>query len=290
MLTSVLNRLRRHYATRSRGQSLVEFALILPVFMVLFATTLDLGRLAVAQLSVANAAREGAFQASKTPGDFSPTACPTSGTANLVTCRVQLELRDSGISVAPSDISVACSNGTCAKGMGNRVTVAVTGHFQLLTPLLTPFFGGDQDVAFTRSSTVQIETLPVPPTAPPVTTTTTTTSSTTSTSTTTSTTTTSTTTSTTSTSVNCSLPSAGFTYEVSPKSHQPPVTVEVKDTTTSPACAITSWLWTWGDNTTTLGQDPGAHTYLAKGSYEITLTVSNAAGTKTSGAVVVEVK
>ena len=96
MLTSVLNRLRRHYANRSRGQSLVEFALILPVFMVLFATTLDLGRLAVAQLSVANAAREGAFQASKTPGDFSPTACPTTGTANLVTCRVQLELRDSG--------------------------------------------------------------------------------------------------------------------------------------------------------------------------------------------------
>ena len=99
--------------------------------------------------------------------------------------------------------------------MGNRVTVAVTGHFQLLTPLLMPFFGGTQNLAFTRSSTMQIETLPVPP----VTTTTTTldelhdhvdarpqrrrrrsTS----------------TTTTTTTSVNCNLPSAGFTFTTSP--------------------------------------------------------------------------
>ena len=68
--TRLLDRTRRHLAERSRGQSLVEFALLLPVFMLFFATTLDLGRLAAAQLSVANAAKEGAFQASTTPTDF----------------------------------------------------------------------------------------------------------------------------------------------------------------------------------------------------------------------------
>ena len=43
--------LRRHVKTRIVGQSLVELALILPVFMLFFAAILDLGRIAAAQVS-----------------------------------------------------------------------------------------------------------------------------------------------------------------------------------------------------------------------------------------------
>ena len=68
------------------------------------------------------------------------------------------------MSIAPADISVTCSVSGCPTGLGNRVTVSVVGHFQLLTPILAPFFGGTQNVTFTRSSTSQIETLPVPST------------------------------------------------------------------------------------------------------------------------------
>lgn len=281
MLTSVLRRLRRHRATRSRGQSLVEFALILPVFMLFFATTLDLGRLALAQLSLSNAAREGAFQASKTPSSFDNTqACPSDGKSNLVVCRVQLEAKSSGVTIAPGDISLACSVSGCPTGLGNRVTVSVMGHFQLLTPILSPFFNGSTNITFTRTATNQIETLPAPvlasasaspspsasaspsaspsptPTMPPV----------------------------------CTLPSAGFTYTVSPVSLTAPVTVTVTDTTTSPNCSITSWFWTWGDGTTSLGQDPGSHTYLVKGVYGITLKVTNSAGSNTTGKVQVHVQ
>src|SRR6476620_10247822 len=201
---------RRHNAGRSRGQSMVEFALLLPVFLLFFATTLDLGRLAAAQLSVANAAKEGAFQATKTPDDLDTSnPCPTTGDSNLVLCRVQLELKGSGIRVNPSDISVSCSQTGCPKNMGSRVTVTLTGRFQLLTPILSPFFGGT-NVAFTRSSTAQMEALPAPATLPPITTTTssttTTTNSTTSTTSTTTTSTTTTTTTTTTT-VACTIPS-----------------------------------------------------------------------------------
>jgi TadE-like protein/PKD domain-containing protein len=290
--TRLLDRTRRHLAERSRGQSLVEFALLLPVFMLFFATTLDLGRLAAAQLSVANAAKEGAFQASTTPSDFNPSnPCPSTGDSNLVLCRVQLELKGSGISVNPSDISITCSQTGCPTGMGSRVTVSVTGRFQLLTPVLSPFFGGT-NVAFTRSSTVQRETLPAPATLPPITTTTTssTTTSTSTSTTTTSTGTATTTTSTTSTSSACTIPSAGFTYETLPKSGQSPVVMSVVDTTTSPACAITSWFWDWGDGSTSMLKDPTPHTYLVKGKYYVTLRVANAAGTNTTGAVEVWVK
>ena len=268
---------------RTRGQSLVEFALLLPVFMLLFATTLDLGRLALAQLSVSNAAREGAFQASKTPTSFDSTqACPADASSNLVVCRIQLEAKNSGVTITPADIAVSCSDGACATGLGNYVTVDVVGHFQLLTPILSPFFGGTTSITFVRSATNQIETLPDPattpaptaaptptpdpsgsptPTATPV-----------------------------PTAAICTLPSAGFTYTVSPTSMDAPVTMTVADTTTSPNCQIQSWFWSWGDNTTSIDQSPPGHTYSSKGIYFVTLTVTNAVGSNTTGKVQVHVK
>ena len=50
--------------TRSRGQGLVEFALVLPVFMVILIGMVDLGRAIWANNSVANSAREAARFAS----------------------------------------------------------------------------------------------------------------------------------------------------------------------------------------------------------------------------------
>jgi len=280
----LIRRFKRHLKTRTRGQSLVEFALVLPVFMLFFATTLDLGRLALAQLSVSNAAREGAFQASQTPSSFdNTTGCPSDGESNLVVCRVLLEAANSGVSIAPADISLTCSVSGCPTGMGNRVTVSVTGHFQLLTPILAGFFGGSQNVTFVRSATNQIETLPTPApaggaTATPTPTPTPTPSP-------------SATASPTPTPTPvCTIPSAGFTYSTSPSNGKAPLTISVVDTTTSPACAITSWFWTWGDGTTSTAQNPGSHTYVVAGTYDVTLKVTNSAGSNTTGAVQIKAK
>ena len=77
ILRRPIDRLQRHRRGRARGQSFVEFALILPLFMLLFAAVLDLGRIAAAEIALTNAAREGAFQAAKTPADFdSSQPCP----------------------------------------------------------------------------------------------------------------------------------------------------------------------------------------------------------------------
>ncbi len=129
--------LRHHLKTRTRGQSLVELALILPVFMLFFAAVLDLGRIAAAQIAVQNAAREGAFQAAKTPTDFdSTTGCPAGAATNVIYCRIKLE-SSGGVSIAPTDVDVRCQPASCNTGIGNTVTVSVTGHFRLLTPLVT---------------------------------------------------------------------------------------------------------------------------------------------------------
>ncbi len=51
----------RQHRRRSRGQSLVEFALILPILLLLVVSAADAGRLFFAYVTIENAAREGAF-------------------------------------------------------------------------------------------------------------------------------------------------------------------------------------------------------------------------------------
>ena len=287
--------LQRHIKTRTRGQSLVELALILPVFMLFFATILDLGRIAAAQVAVENAAREGAFQAAKTPTDFdSSTGCP-SGSApatNKIFCRIKLE-SSGGVTIDPTDVAVSCSPVDCSTGIGNTVTVRVNGHFRLLTPLMGAFFGGNQNVTFTAQSVHNRETLPTTVATATATPTATATATSTATSTATAT--------ATATAATCVVPSAGFSYVVTGSaSHQAPQTVTVTDTSTTISCGITSWVWDWGDGTTGSGKVPGSHTYVAKNSnplstgyptsFTVKLTVTNAAGSATTGGVQIQVK
>ncbi|HEV8516061.1 MAG TPA: TadE/TadG family type IV pilus assembly protein [Candidatus Limnocylindrales bacterium] len=67
--------MRRVHLGGQRGQSLAEFALVIPIFIVLVMGVLDLGRVVWANNSLANAAREGARFAIAHGGAAS-TACP----------------------------------------------------------------------------------------------------------------------------------------------------------------------------------------------------------------------
>ena len=81
-----------------------------------------------------------------------------------------------------------------------------------------------------------------------------------------------------------SAPAANFT--VSPTSGVAPLAVTFSDTSTNNP---TSWAWDFGDGATTMTQNP-AHTYAAPGTYTVSLTAANAAGSNTvtrSGAVTV---
>jgi Flp pilus assembly protein TadG len=155
LLHSLLARYRRR--PHSRGQSIVELALILPVLMLLVASTLDLGRMFYSQVTITNAAREGAYEAAYNPTSFQPNAS-CNANDNRVMCRVLSEAKGSFVQVAKADVSVACSP-VCSTGIGNTVKVTVVGHFALLSPILAPFLGGS-DVTLTSSATAQIVTEP----------------------------------------------------------------------------------------------------------------------------------
>ncbi|HUQ00207.1 MAG TPA: TadE/TadG family type IV pilus assembly protein, partial [Aeromicrobium sp.] len=116
------------------GQALVELAIILPVFLVLVMAAIDLGRVYFAQISVTNSAREGAYEAAYGGSYVANAAC---GATNSVMCAITNEAQSS-ISIAPADVAWSCSRaGGCGSGTyGDAVTIRVTGHFSLLTPLL----------------------------------------------------------------------------------------------------------------------------------------------------------
>ena len=98
-------------ASRSQGQAVVELALILPIFLILVASALDLGRLFYSQISVNDAAREAALEASQNPTSFIPnTACTSANKAdNKVMCRATNESRGSFVTVDPTDVTMQCS-------------------------------------------------------------------------------------------------------------------------------------------------------------------------------------
>jgi hypothetical protein len=153
-------RLRSRRRTRS-GQALVELAMILPIMLVLFSSALDLGRLYYSQITINNAAKEGALQAAKTPTSFDSTR-PCDKDTNKVICLVINETKDSLIAIAPSDVSLTCDpDCVSTPAIGDTVEVSVQAQFGLLSPVLAVFFGG-QTIGIASSATAQLYVDPDP--------------------------------------------------------------------------------------------------------------------------------
>lgn len=270
-----IKRLLRRRRERSLGQSLVEFAIVLPVFLVIVSAAVDLGRMAYGRITIANVAREASFQAAQTPTSYlAGQACNTS--TNLVICRGILESKGSVVTVDPADITMTCSP-SCTGAMGNTVTVKATGTFNLLTPVMATFFGGTT-VTFSSSATNQINALPPSATSAPTPTPSPTPSATPA----------PTPSPTPLPTISCSGVSAGFTYTSSPSTNTSPVTVTVTDTSTFNALCSTVWAWSWGDGTTTYGQSQSPHVFYNPGpatnkTFTLSLKVTSGAFTSTTG-------
>jgi Flp pilus assembly protein TadG len=143
---------------RSRGQSIVELALILPIFIVLLAAGADLARLFHSQVAIESAARAGVLEAATNPTSFvQGQACNV--LTNRVTCAVLTESSGSFMTIAPADITLTCNPTPCVEALGNEVRVTVVGHFSLMTPILSAFLGGSS-VTFSQSATAQLAVRP----------------------------------------------------------------------------------------------------------------------------------
>jgi Flp pilus assembly protein TadG len=175
-----LRRRSSPWSRRSRGQSIVELAIIAPVVLLLLAAALDLGRLFYSQITIANAAREGALAAAQDPTKYEPgqsCVAPAHGPAtNRIICAIQKETKSSALSVPASAISMACDGtvvataaqvtANCVASMDHTIEITVTGQFSLVTPLLSTFVGGQTIALSSTATSVPREIPPTPPPAP----------------------------------------------------------------------------------------------------------------------------
>jgi PKD repeat protein len=240
--------LTSHAETRSafRGQSMVEFALILPIFALLLVMAIDFGRVYFTYIQLTNSAREAANY-----GAGSPTDTAEMEERALAEKNAQDQGGEDQASFAlstecttPAGVVIDCADSEAGAGPGNHLTVTVTQEFNFLTPIVSQFLGN-----FTMRATATSTVLglvagtggsnPTCTTAP-----------------------------TASFSV---VVTSGRTVHADPSASTP----------ITPPCAISGYNWNWGDGTepevgTATGLD---HTYQFNGTYQVTLTVTNQVGT-----------
>ena len=108
-------------ASRQRGQSLVEFVIILPVFAVMLSAVLEFGLAIDADLALEAGSREGARVAASLGNDGSQGVCPntmaddaTTGVDAMIVQTVQTSLSGAGVNLTTVQISIygAAANGS----------------------------------------------------------------------------------------------------------------------------------------------------------------------------------
>ena len=124
-----------------RSQSVVEFVLVLPIFLVLVMGIIDFGMGFGAYVQLRNAAREGArYAVVGNPAGSYPADCTGSQTQSVIG-HVCIAAKDLNLTDMQS-VSVQYPNGQAS---GNSVVVRAQYSYQLITPLgefVTFFTGG----------------------------------------------------------------------------------------------------------------------------------------------------
>lgn len=236
-------RRRRSPETRSPGQALVEFALILPVFLLLLVMAIDFGRLFYTWIALHNAAREGANQGANTPA---VTAQITAKAGGEKSSQGQRGEGSAAISIAcadPTGTTIPCTTASGGGGAGNTLTVTVSEPFSFLTPLVNGAFGGSLQMTASATSTVLGYAAGTGGSNPGT----------------------------------CSAPVASFTWSIT--SGRTIFANPGASTPNSGLCNISGYNWDWGDGVLEPGTATGnSHTFGADGTWTVKLTVTNQGG------------
>jgi PKD repeat protein len=246
---------RRDRHHRRRGQSLVEFAIVLPILLFLTVIALDFGRVYLGWINLQSMSRIAANLAANNPtawqagGDASVQAKYQNQVRNdaaATNCRLPLV---GGVQTAPNPAFSDTDGNGAVDDIGDSATVQLSCTFNLITPGIRDIFGGT--IAVSASSVFPVKTGMTDSggggggTGSP--------------------------------------PNAAFTGNsaVAPSSLScvAPCTVVFRDTSGG---SPTSWTWDFNDGSpnSTL-QDPLDHIFLLPGTYIVTLTARNALGVST---------
>ena len=248
LLTKMLRRAR--HRERTRAQGLVEFALVLPVLVLSLLIVLDFGRAFMSYITLTNATRVAANYASVIPGDFT-------GTPNTATYNAMLD-RETATLACPIQPNTAPANKyplptfPTGSSLGDTAVAGMTCDFELITPILSGFFGGRLEMSASSEFPIRVGAIAnigggttIPPPGSPV----------------------------------AAFDFTGVSGTIDGSGNvtgSDPVTVNVDENSQN----AQTWLWDWGDGTQDTGPNPPAHVFTSATTttYTVRLTVSNPAG------------
>ena len=132
---------------RQRGQAVVEFALVLPILLILLLGIVDFGFGFKTRITVTNATREGArFGAVGWPAGSFPADCNSSGADDVtVVGRACSTIAGNVTNVTSVTVSFPERNGVSGTQTGDSIVVSMTYRYTFITPLgpmLSTFTGG----------------------------------------------------------------------------------------------------------------------------------------------------
>jgi PKD repeat protein len=228
----------RHRRARN-GQSLAEFALILPVFLLLTLIAIDFGRVYLGWVNLQNMARVAANYAANHPTAWS-TGTPAAAAARAAYQTQILADSKANNCTLPLVSGVQTAADPTFPGgtaIGATAQVKLSCSFRILTPIISSIVGSGGQVSVGASSVFPIKNgLFSAGTSGPV------------------------------------APVANFNG--APTSVVEGGSVQFTDTSTgSPAI----WAWTFGDGGTATDQNP-LHQYTTAGTYTVALTATNSIG------------
>lgn len=233
---------------RPRGQSVVEFALVLPVFLLLLLIAVDFGRVFFTHVQLDNAVREAANYGATNPVDpvgmlaranAERNAQSQGGQQDVLTYPSNITTRCS----TPAGVAIACDQSPGGAGAGNTLTVTLQAPFSFFTPFISGFFGGSLQISSSATVAVLNSAASTGGTNPS----------------------------------GCAAPTVA-TFTAFPNN----LTVTLDPTGSAPdsgLCAISGYNYDFGDGNTGVGGTvPTDYTYAAPGTYTITLEVTNQGG------------
>ena len=132
----------------NRGQSLVEFALLLPIMLLIFMMVLDLGRAFYYYSVIHNAAREGAR--------YGIVHYHNVSTSAALETSIIVKAKELVVGIDPADLMVAPTVPDYPIETGDILEVEVEYSFSAVTPLVNLFLG-NTPIVLSSTSTMYFE-------------------------------------------------------------------------------------------------------------------------------------
>lgn len=146
---------RGHRFGSSRGQTIMEFALVLPVFLLLLCGVVDFSNVFYNEMTMQNALRQA--------GRFATTGNTLPNQSRVASIIATAQQTAAGLNLSSNSINIS-SNGiggtgaaANAGGPGDIITISVASGVHMLTPVIAPLFPPNGTYNFTVSVTFKNE-------------------------------------------------------------------------------------------------------------------------------------